>query len=451
MPPLSPMFEDDDEPDTSFASQVAVGGSTCSASTGYLSSQGNVNVQASSSRNMQTSRSNGQAGYSRSHNGSSRDFAGSNNSSGSPSRDERRNTGDGAWFDGASEGSSRESSDDEDDRPLSTLHPEAAAAQREEIKRKASRRAAKARAKGRNPGGDSGWDGEGGVPAELLSSRLESVVLTRQVRVYNWQLALGRGHVMPSSSSMRHRTRTHPSGDALYSGGVTNPARGSTSTTSPLVVHRRSTVRREEKRTPTMPTLSTIPSPASAHFPAIPSPVLGSSGKVSERHRSARRPEGYEKPMGSRSTSDPSRQETSAASLSSSHHHSAVQPMSATVTRSNTASTSRASTTGTRSWAATNTASTTLKSEEAPHARSVTDPLPQRAQQAVKANAFVGGFHGTRIYLDLYPETTARDILAGASQRGELSEPGHGLDWVVVESFAELGYGTLHPCSRVMI
>jgi len=113
--------------------------------------------------------------------------------------------------------------------------------------------------------------------------------------------------------------------------------------------------------------------------------------------------------------------------------------MSAGVTRSNTAATSRSST-RTRSRALSNAGA--QKADDILHARATTEPVPQRVQQAVKANAFVGGFHGTRIYLDLYPETTARDVLSGSSQRGELSELGQGMNWVVVESFAELGYGT---------
>lgn len=78
---------------------------------------------------------------------------------------------------------------------------------------------------------------------------------------------------------------------------------------------------------------------------------------------------------------------------------------------------------------------------EKAHSRATTEPLPQRTQQAVKANAFVGGLNGTRIVLDLYPETTARDALAGSQNRGELPELALGLNWVVTEVFAEMGFG----------
>lgn len=43
--------------------------------------------------------------------------------------------------------------------------------------------------------------------------------------------------------------------------------------------------------------------------------------------------------------------------------------------------------------------------------------------------------------LDLYPETTARDALAGSHSRGELPELALGLNWVVTEVFAEMGFG----------
>lgn len=429
MAPLSPMLDEEDGPDTSFTSHVAVGGSTCSLSTGYAPSQRMSTVQASSSRAQQTSGSNGRKGSSGSYFSSSRKASGSRASSGSPSRDEQRPSGDGAWFDGASAGSSRDSSDDEDDKPLSALHPEAAAVQRDAIKRKESKRAAKARAKGRNPGGDSGWDGEGGVPADTLSRRLQTMMLSPEVRIYNWQLA--QNQAMTSSSSTRHHAQTQPGSDMRHASSLSKrPTEGSSS----YSVNRSHTARREEKRTPTLPSLPTIPSPVSATFPPIPSPVLGSYGQIPERHVSSRRHNTHGPFMSNRSASDPSRQVSSSAS-STSHPHHSVQPMSASVTRSNTAATSGSST-RTRSRAISNAASTP-RSDDA-------SLIPQRAQQAVKANAFVGGLNGTRIHLDLYPETTPRDVLSASLQRGELSELGQGLDWVVVESFAELGYGTCH-------
>ncbi|KLT44050.1 hypothetical protein CC85DRAFT_283823 [Cutaneotrichosporon oleaginosum] len=63
-----------------------------------------------------------------------------------------------------------------------------------------------------------------------------------------------------------------------------------------------------------------------------------------------------------------------------------------------------------------------------------TEPTPVRRATAVRCLVT----HGTDvrpINLDAYPETTARDVLAGARARGDISDG----SWVVFESFAELG------------
>ncbi|WWC67615.1 uncharacterized protein I206_101525 [Kwoniella pini CBS 10737] len=81
---------------------------------------------------------------------------------------------------------------EDDDVPLSKLHPEAAAAQlqrRETRKRtrqarldkqaKAVERRKSEKTQGRNPGGEHSWDGEGGVPPGILSKKLELVISRR--------------------------------------------------------------------------------------------------------------------------------------------------------------------------------------------------------------------------------------------------------------------------------
>lgn len=62
----------------------------------------------------------------------------------------------------------------------------------------------------------------------------------------------------------------------------------------------------------------------------------------------------------------------------------------------------------------------------------------------MSANAFIGSMNGRRIVLELYPETTARDVLHASHSRGELPELATGTNWAVVEIFAELGYGEFH-------
>lgn len=70
---------------------------------------------------------------------------------------------------------------DEDDLPLSRTHPNAAAAQqqRREVRQtpERSQTLSKVKVRGRNPGGDTDWDGEGGVPADVLTTKLEKALV----------------------------------------------------------------------------------------------------------------------------------------------------------------------------------------------------------------------------------------------------------------------------------
>jgi hypothetical protein len=86
-------------------------------------------------------------------------------------------------------------------------------------------------------------------------------------------------------------------------------------------------------------------------------------------------------------------------------------------------------------------AASTQQPESMPHGRAVTEPIPQRKQQAMSADAFIGGLSGRRVVLEVYPETTARDVLQASRSRSELPELASGTNWVVMENFAELGYG----------
>lgn len=70
---------------------------------------------------------------------------------------------------------------DEDDLPLSTIHPNAAATQqqRRDVRQtpERSQTLSKVKVRGRNPGGDTDWDGEGGVPADVLTTKLEKALV----------------------------------------------------------------------------------------------------------------------------------------------------------------------------------------------------------------------------------------------------------------------------------
>ncbi|BEI96271.1 hypothetical protein CcaverHIS631_0112200 [Cutaneotrichosporon cavernicola] len=63
-----------------------------------------------------------------------------------------------------------------------------------------------------------------------------------------------------------------------------------------------------------------------------------------------------------------------------------------------------------------------------------TEPTPARRSTAVRCMV-VRGSDARPINLDAFPETTARDVLMTARARGDIAEG----NWVVVESFAELG------------
>lgn len=97
-------------------------------------------------------------------------------------------------FDISSDGSSRDEvrenpdmggiekvDNDEDDLPLSRTHPNAAAAQqqRRDVRQtpERSQTLSKVKVRGRNPGGDTDWDGEGGVPADVLTTKLEKALV----------------------------------------------------------------------------------------------------------------------------------------------------------------------------------------------------------------------------------------------------------------------------------
>jgi len=131
----------------------------------------------------------------------------------SSSRDSRRRSHrhvEGQWYENG-ESSGSENSED-DDVPLSTLHPQAQAKRQEAALRKASRQADRARRAGkpkvapsetkRNPG--EKWNGEGGAPADILSAKLSALLY--------------------KSASMSHLPRSYQNATAGPSGERQRPA-----------------------------------------------------------------------------------------------------------------------------------------------------------------------------------------------------------------------------------
>lgn len=72
-------------------------------------------------------------------------------------------------------------------------------------------------------------------------------------------------------------------------------------------------------------------------------------------------------------------------------------------------------------------------------AQAQNQPMPQRSATHVKA--FVGDLEGNKVTLEVFPETTARDVISAGLRSGDLAESQRGSSWVVVELFAELGCG----------
>ena len=376
----------EDEADTTFSSRIAVGGSNCSGdgSSQNTSSTKGYHTAAAGSSSGRSGDSGAYRGGSSSMRRGSSGMGGSDSNGGSSpgSRGDRKMKE--VWAEGYDHDSESGSENEDDDVPLSQLHPEALAARRANEERKAAKKAAKIRARGRNPGGDVKWDGEGGVPADVLTRKLEALLLghTRGSSVSAWS---------PLHVSTQKRS------NAAASAGNTSA------------------------RSPQAASQSTVLSPVSgfAGFTAIDAlpPSLNSTASrpVIDENASLPRPPHIPLPP----VPNPTRSNTT---------------KTATTTRSTSSrNRSRAQSVSTRSHKGDDAKSPTAESSVPPRG----DPATM-----VRANAFVGSMSGQRILLEIYKETTAKDILDGAKARGELTKPAEvNLDWVVVEIFAERGIG----------
>ncbi|WVW78806.1 hypothetical protein I302_100768 [Kwoniella bestiolae CBS 10118] len=383
------------------------------------------------------------------------------------------------------EGSEASSSED-DDVPLSKLHPEAAAAQlqRRETRRK-TREARKAKqvkvverrksekTQGRNPGGEHGWDGEGGIPADVLTKKLEAVLIRRAERE-----AAGPGMIPQGLKT--HRSMREPSLPPTLDYGIRRAqSQGHAAHPSPTT----GSWKHDHPPLPPIQTQTTIPHRApQSHGVFNPesaiSPTNTSFGRIPSAKRVdpafAQAMQGYSHeptshPMGG--YGDRSRQSSVATSSSSripgapagTRAPSRQDDLSAQVTRSNTNAT-QYSVASSRSRAHSNGVSPLTQRDEsaALHARSVTEPLPhahahtssshhpasasagavaatpaQRVHASVPA--FVSALNGKKIMLDLTSTTTAREVLVSTYHKGDLVDATVGKSWVLCEIFAEMG------------
>ncbi|WVR04383.1 hypothetical protein IAU60_001385 [Kwoniella sp. DSM 27419] len=304
---------------------------------------------------------------------------------------------------------------DEDDVPLAKLHPDAAAAQAERRQARRAARAARraaaeqpsvtdkrrsAKAYGRNPGGDSGWDGEGGVPADILTRKLEAAIKkAASLPATSAELNIPQG--LYAHRSMRDAP---PSLEGLKRAQSQGQARGQPSS-SPV-----------HWAPPVFPPHA---SPVEPTFRRVP----GDASYSSERSRQS----------------------------SGSSRVSHTPRADAGVTRSNTSAsrTSRQQ----RPRAHSNAAPASSSREESAtlHARSTTEPIPgvtasvpppppPSASRGVHVPAFVTTLNAKPIMLDIHPATTARDVLVSTHRDKQLSDASAGMSWVLCEVFAELGY-----------
>ncbi|OCF41586.1 hypothetical protein I317_04598 [Kwoniella heveanensis CBS 569] len=392
------------------------------------------------------------------------------------------------------EASSDDSSSDEDDVPLSKLHPEAAAAQAQRREaRKAARQAKKAQMQsqktvqqgrsakihGRNPGGNSGWDGEGGVPADILSKKLEAVLIRRSERAAALALASAESHgpmipqgltahrsmreqvALPQPDHDQHLRRAQTHGHGLHpETAALNLARTHWHEKSPLVPIQTGfsmTSSRHSPHTalsahanpisPTDTTFGRMPSSATRRVdPAFAIAMAHGNSQDSNfsdrsRQNSVATSVSSRMPAAPHTTRAPSRQD------SLSHHHS-----TAAVTRSNTTATQHSVASSRRARALSNAAPSSYSSHPdesaALHARALTEPLPPlntvpapisipRALMSVPA--FVSALNGKKIAIDLTSTTTAREVLVNTYHKGELIDAAVGMSWVLCEVFAELG------------
>ncbi|ORY22436.1 hypothetical protein BCR39DRAFT_551583 [Naematelia encephala] len=408
--------------------------SSSSTNTGNL----NTSTSTTSGETTRAPQSKGNATGSSSFWGGSRRASGSGDSSRHSSRRSSIDRHPASWYHGNPESSS-ESEDEQDDvplsllkqddMPLSQLHPQAAEAQRLERRKTQKKRAAKVRGKvlvqGRNPGEGTNWDGENGVPADVLKSKLEKLVMSGEY---------GNASVPSSERTRMEPISTEGSTRPLRFGppkrSTTDPATQPSVEISKNVGRSNTSARPSSSRHPEL----VAPPPPSALSPVI----LGASPVI--------------------------RQDASSSSTSSYDRHVAAGPSTSALTRSSKTLTrqptkaerhrapdvSRSSTSTSQvplpapvafvpqQRARSHSNATPMLSADVPHTRSVTEPLPL-ARPGVKITSFVNSVNGRPTVLDIHPETTAKDVLNQAYARGEIGVADKGMGWVVVEVFAEVG------------
>lgn len=392
----------------------------------------------------------------------------------SSSRDSRRrshNHVEGQWYENG-ESSGSEGSED-DDVPLSTLHPQAqakreAAAERKEQKLAArARRADKAKvgpvASKRNPGEQ--WNGEGGAPADILSAKLSALLKPKSKSMSHISPSMGHAAAGPSYDRHRpppidtrsvrpQRASTRPFEDEVRHSSTMQ--RSQTTRAGPT--HQRTSYGHRQGASPRPPVGGLMPSPvfpnegfasASGHAPQyvvpsgypvglLPSPSLPTAAQFSSRVY-------HVSPVPSPSDYYPS------------HNGKPYMPYGAQVPppASSSQSMSRRTTVASRDPSDSSRRSRTGASTEASRSSSGQHPESQslscapttsrssdsRRQEREPSKTYILRVEGSakRIEVQVSASTIAKDVLSRS--RIELESPGRDRAWVLCEAFGEGGCG----------
>ncbi|WWC59133.1 uncharacterized protein I303_101681 [Kwoniella dejecticola CBS 10117] len=357
---------------------------------------------------------------------------------------------------------------EDDDVPLSKLHPEAAAAQiqRRETKKKIRQarkyqdaqavveKKRKEKTQGRNPGGGTDWDGEGGIPPEILFKKLEVVVTRRaerqaaiESRIGEQAAAFGQVPGLKAHRSLRENVpppldhgvrRAHSQGHAHAA--QVSPTWKDAPAVPPIqnaIPHRH-----PYQQAPFNP--ESAISPTNTSFGRIPSAKLVDPDFTIAMHghdrveSSASHNQGQayptSNPMGGY---DRSRQNSVATSVSSRlppaptgtrapSRQDDLPTMSAQVTRSNTAATqhSIASSAMPRVRAHTNAISPITQEPLALHMRSTTEPIPAASTSKASSAAPTTHTYSTHQTSSTHvAHATATTVSAGPAQRVHATVP----------------------------
>lgn len=376
----------------------------------------------------------------------------------------------GGWYDGASASSSpaESSDDDEDDNiPLSVLHPQAQEKRKQAEAAKAHRRAQRLAARQatmrqlaptgqtRDPGGQYRWNGEGGVPAEILAHKLQSVLQIRTDPIPQ-QAHMPNGYGSSSSRSNKYRPAPIDTRGLRPQRSMTGPGHGHhpelgqhhmaavpvqrSSTTRDPTSHQRQQPPRSPSLAPPMPSRSLQSSPMlHPGMGQLPSPTNPYHSHSSSSRGSTRMPQTPQVPAPSghrehrereRESHDMSRHSTTASRRSrhsSTGHRSQVTPTAAPA-----------------EYQPKHYPEHYHQTRGAGPSRHPSNPQPQERPRNL--SVLVEG-STMRIDMEITSETCVRDVVRKGYE--VLGPPGDQRRWHLCEAFGELHGGASCHCTAL--